>query len=111
MKMSIHLTQGEAATEEPLAWAPFKRPVFVSGADPVCTQQANTDRAAGLIVVDCDITEQGIVRNCKVRNSDPQMESTVVEALQHRKYIPATDGGEPVAVSREFSLHLECGRR
>jgi hypothetical protein len=50
------------------------------------------------------------VRDCQVLQGLPFMDEAVVEALQRRRYRPATRNGVPVGVSYLFRIHLRLPR-
>jgi periplasmic protein TonB len=90
--------------------ATMTRPVFVSGPEPSYTQRALEQEVAGLMVVQCVLTAEGTVRDCRVLKGLPHMDSAVVDALEHRRYKPATQNGKPVEISYVFKLNLEVPR-
>ena len=90
--------------------ATMTRPVFVSGPEPTYTQRALEQEVAGLMVVKCVLTAEGTVRDCRVLKGLPHMDSAVVDALEHRRYKPATQNGKPVEINYVFKLNLEVPR-
>ena len=90
--------------------ATMTRPVFVSGPEPTYTQRALEQEVAGLMVVECVLTAEGSVRDCRVLKGLPHMDSAVVDALEHRRYKPATQNGKPVEIDYVFKLNLEVPR-
>lgn len=86
------------------------RPVFISGPEPTYTQRALEQEVAGLMVVKCVLTAEGTVRDCRVLKGLPHMDSAVVDALEHRRYKPATQNGKPVEINYVFKLNLEVPR-
>jgi protein TonB len=90
--------------------ASMTRPVFVSGPEPAYTRAAIAREVEGLMVVACVITREGQVRDCQVQQGLPFMDAAVVQALERRRYRPATLGGEPVEVTYTFRLHLRLPR-
>jgi len=105
-------------TEEVTAPAPrpdfdaasMTRPVFVSGPDPAYTRAALDREVEGLMVVACVVTREGLVRDCRVLQGLPFMDAAVVQALERRRYRPATLKGEPVEVTYHFRLNLRLPR-
>jgi TonB family protein len=90
--------------------ASMTRPVYVSGPDPTYTRAALAREVEGLMVVACVITREGLVRDCQVRTGLPLMDSAVVQALQRRRYRPATLRGEPIEVTYQFRLNFRVPR-
>ena len=86
------------------------RPVFVSGPEPTYTQRAMEQDVAGLMVVKCVLTVEGAVRDCRVLKGLPHMDSAVVDALEHRRYKPATQNGKPVEIEYIFKVNLKVPR-
>jgi protein TonB len=90
--------------------ASMTRPVFVSGPDPAYTRAALDREVEGLMVVACVVTREGLVRDCRVLQGLPHMDAAVVQALERRRYRPATLDGEPVEVTYHFRLNLRLPR-
>jgi TonB family protein len=86
------------------------RPVFVSGPDPAYTRAALDREVEGLMVVACVVTREGLVRDCRVLQGLPHMDAAVVQALERRRYRPATLDGQPVEVTYHFRLNLRLPR-
>lgn len=86
------------------------RPEYLSGPLPEYTRRALQREVEGLMVVRCVVTAEGEVRDCRVLQGLPYMDEAVVEALQRRRYRPATRNGVPVEVSYLFRLHLKLPR-
>jgi TonB family protein len=85
-------------------------PVKVSGPDPEYTQRALDHEAEGLMVVRCVVTTEGMVHTCRALQSVPFMERAVIDALQRRRYKPATLQGRPVDVYYTFRITLKLPR-
>ena len=90
--------------------ASMTRPTFVSGPDPAYTRAALDREVEGLMVVACVVTREGLVRDCQVRQGLPFMDAAVVQALERRRYRPATLRGEPIEVTYHFRLNLRLPR-
>jgi protein TonB len=103
--------QAAAAPETP-AFDPasMTRPVFVSGPDPAYTRSALAREVEGLMVVACVVTREGQVRDCRVLQGLPFMDAAVVQALERRRYRPATQNGVAVEVTYHFRLNLKLPR-
>lgn len=85
-------------------------PAFVSGPEPEYTAKAIDRGVEGLMVVRCVVTVQGTVHGCQVLRSLPFMDQAVIEALQRRRYKPATLRGRPVEVNYTFRIKLALPR-
>ena len=79
---------------------------MISGPDPEYTQEAVERRVQGQMTVRCVVAHDGSVRNCRVLKGLPFMNASVVEALERRRYHPATVQGKPVDVFYTFKLRL-----
>ena len=82
------------------------RPVLVSGPRIAYTQQALDRGVDGEMVVKCVITVEGTVHDCRVLRGLPYMDRSVVEALEARRYRPATLAGSPLEVNYTFKVKL-----
>jgi len=78
----------------------------ISGPDPVYTEKALEAEVEGSMVVKCVIGLDGAVRECRVLQGLPYMDTAVVEALQHRRYSPISLNGRSVEVDYTFKLKL-----
>lgn len=85
-------------------------PVYRSGPDPRYTDKALEREVEGLMIVKCVVTTEGRVFGCRVLRSLPYMDRAVVEALEKRRYAPATLGGRPVEVDYTFRVRLTLPR-
>jgi len=90
----------------PFDEATMTRPVFVSGPMPTYTRRALERNVEGRMLVECVVTVEGLVRRCRVVEGLPFMNEAVVEALEQRRYRPATRGGRPIEVRYPFKIHL-----
>jgi len=82
-------------------------PAMISGPNPEYTQDAVDRGIEGQMSVRCVVTVEGAVRNCKVIKGLPFMNQATVDALQRRKYRPATALGKPVDVFYTFNIRLK----
>ncbi len=87
------------------------RPIFVSGPDLAYTRRALDRDVEGLMIVRCVVTVEGTVRDCRVVKGLPYMDESVVQALERRRYRPATLGGTPVEVKYVFRINLTLPRQ
>lgn len=81
-------------------------PQFMSGPSPQYTERALEREVQGTIVVRCVVTAEGKVYGCKVLKSLPYMDRAVIDALEKRRYKPATLGGRAVEVNYNFKITL-----
>ena len=86
--------------------ATMRGPAMISGPDPEYTQEAVERGVQGRMTVRCVVAHDGSVRGCRVLKGLPFMNASVVEALQRRRYEPATVQGKPVDVYYTFNLRL-----
>lgn len=87
--------------------ARMEPPEFVSGPSPQYTQKALEREVEGIMEVRCVVTTDGRVRACRVARSLPFMDRAVIDALERRRYRPATLGGRPVEVFYRFRIPLQ----
>lgn len=85
----------------------MKDPVYVSGPAPQYTEKALEREIQGLIVVKCVVSTDGRIHDCRVVKSLPFMDRAVIEALEKRRYSPATQGGRPLEVDYTFRITLK----
>lgn len=81
-------------------------PVKLSGPDPRYTPDALAREIEGAMAVKCVVTVDGAVRDCRVVRGLPFMDGAVVEALERRRYRPATLAGVPVEVDYTFRITM-----
>ncbi len=82
------------------------QPEKVGGPDPQYTDKAIEREVQGTMVVRCVVTVEGRVHDCRVLKSLPFMDRAVVDALEKRRYKPATLGGRAVEVNYNFKITL-----
>jgi len=82
-------------------------PVMLSGPAPEYTAQAIEQEVEGTMVVRCVVLADGSVRGCVVKQGLPFMNRAVVDALEARRYKPATRQGKPLDVSYTFTIRLK----
>ncbi len=83
----------------------MRDPVFVSGPFPQYTAAALCREIQGRAEVRCVVTEAGLVVDCCVVRSIPFMDGAFIDALQKRRYTPATLDGQPIRVEYTFLPH------
>jgi protein TonB len=81
-------------------------PEKLGGPDPQYTEKAIEREVQGTMVVRCVVTTEGKVYGCRVLKSLPFMDRAVIDALERRRYKPATLGGKPVEVNYNFKITL-----
>jgi protein TonB len=81
-------------------------PEKVGGPDPQYTEKALEREVQGVMIVRCAVTAEGKVFGCRVLKSLPFMDRAVIDALERRRYKPATLGGRPVEVNYNFKITL-----
>jgi periplasmic protein TonB len=83
------------------------QPEKMGGPDPQYTEKAIEREVQGTMVVRCVVTIDGRVHDCRVLKSLPFMDRAVIDALEKRRYKPATLGGRPVEVNYNFKITLK----
>lgn len=84
----------------------MSHPEKLGGPDPKYTEKALEREVQGTMIVRCVVTTEGRVYGCRVLKSLPFMDRAVIEALERRRYKPATLGGRPVEVNYTFKITL-----
>jgi len=79
---------------------------MISGPEPEYTHEAVERGVQGQMTVRCVVSHDGSVRNCRVLKGLPFMNASVIDALERRRYHPATVQGKPVDVYYTFNLRL-----
>jgi len=72
----------------------------------VHTEKALEREIQGTMEVGCVVTAEGRVFGCRVLKGLPFMDRAVIDALEKRRYKPATLGGRPVEVNYKFRITL-----
>jgi len=85
-------------------------PMKISGPDPEYTQRAIDHEAEGTMLVRCIVSIQGLVHSCQALKSVRFMERPVIEALERRRYKPASLRGKPIEVYYTFQITLKLPR-
>ena len=85
---------------------PMTPPEKLSGPAPEYTRGALDHRAEGIAIVQCVITREGEVRDCRLLQPVAYMESAVLTALAQSRFKPATLNGKPLAVTYTLSFEL-----
>jgi TonB family protein len=82
-------------------------PVMLSGPAPEYTTDALERGVEGTMTLRCVITAGGLVKSCKVTKGLPFMNRACIEALEVRRYKPATQAGKPLDVMYTFNIRLK----
>jgi periplasmic protein TonB len=85
----------------------MSQPEKLGGPDPQYTEKAIEREVQGTMIVRCVVTIEGRVHDCRVLKSLPFMDRAVIDALERRRYKPATLGGRPVEVNYNFKITLK----
>jgi protein TonB len=81
-------------------------PRLLGGPNPQYTEKAIEREVQGTMIVKCVVSLDGHVYGCRIVKSLPFMDRAVLEALERRRYSPATLGGKPIEVDYTFKLTL-----
>ena len=106
-RASSKASQPEVPAAPEFDAATMTAPVMVSGPAPEYTAQAIEQEVEGTMVVRCVVLVDGSVRGCVVKQGLPFMNRAVVDALEARRYKPATQHGKPLDVSYTFTIRLK----
>jgi periplasmic protein TonB len=105
---------GDPVTPEPAekAFLPFyrveKRPAFLFRAPLEYPIQAKRQRIEGVVIVEADIDENGIIVETRVvEERGFGLEEAAVEMLNKSRFSPAIVDGRPVAVRMRFTVEFK----
>jgi protein TonB len=84
----------------------MKDPTYLAGPAPQYTEKALEKEIQGVMVVKCVVTVDGRIHDCRVVRSLPFLDRAVIEALEKRRYTPATQGGRPIEVDYTFKITM-----
>jgi protein TonB len=82
------------------------QPTVIGGPEIQYTEKAIEREVQGTMIVRCVVTTDGHVHDCRVLKSLPFMDRAVIDALEKRRYKPATLGGRAVEVNYNFKITL-----
>jgi len=92
----------KAAGVDPGTFTPPKR---VKGSSPRYPESAARDNAQGTVLLECLITETGVVQGCRVtRSVHPAADREAVKTIQRWKYEPAQVVAQPRSIVAEFRM-------
>ena len=80
------------------------------GREPDYTLEALEAHVQGLMTIQCVLTLEGRLQQCRVIRPQPYMDRAVVEALMTRRYTPATLHGRALAVRYTVQVKLVMPR-
>ena len=86
------------------------RPRLLSGPAITYTDKALDNDVEGLMIVRCLVDVTGQARDCVIKQNVRFMDNAVIEALEKRRYTPATLDGKPIPVYYEFLVRLKLPR-
>ena len=81
-------------------------PILVD--DPLVSYPAEAlaYKAEGTVVIACTLTAEGVARDCKIQQGVKYLDEAALQAVQARRYAPATKNGQPVEVAYTFRVKL-----
>jgi periplasmic protein TonB len=90
--------------------ADMERPVLIAGpAQPEYPREARAARIEGLVVAQCVITTEGVLRGCRIVKGHPFLDPAVHATIAKQRYRPVMYGGRPVSVwyTLKFNFKLQ----
>jgi protein TonB len=84
-----------------------QQPRLLSGAAPVYPYAARAEKVEGDVSVDLLIDETGKVARMTVISGPPLLRSAALDALRHRKYLPAVLDGRATAAHITVVIHFQ----
>lgn len=98
----------DAAARGPTEARPFDptmtRPERMCGRLPQFNQLSLDRRSQGLLIIRCEISEDGYVEDCSVVKALEYHTEVAVDALYSQRYKPATFNGVPIRVDYVFNV-------
>jgi protein TonB len=91
----------------PFDAAKMARPVLVSGSPPEYPSRARAARIEAAVLVQCVVTTEGTLQNCRVLKGHPLLDDTVLAALAGQRYRPALYAGKPIRVNYVFTFRFK----
>jgi len=91
-----------------------RAPLLSSGAAPIYPPQAQAQGVEGEVTVEYDVTEQGLVINAVVIQSEPDQvfDAAALKAVSSWRFTPARRDGAPIAQQAlESKLSFQVGTR
>ncbi|MGZ6126409.1 MAG: energy transducer TonB [Myxococcales bacterium] len=89
-----------------LADLAFKAPRRIGGRDPSPPPRVRSQHIRGTFVGRCILGADGLLRDCEVLESVPEMDAEVIDSFSTRRYEPATWGGNPVEVPFDIRIDI-----
>jgi len=84
----------------------MRPPRLLEGEEIAFTREALEAHARGTMLVQCTITIEGRVTDCRILKPVPHMERAVLRALATRRYTPVLFEGKPMPVRYTFVIQL-----
>src|SRR5436190_19018806 len=88
----------------------YRAPRKLSGPNPQYTEEALRHHVEGLFVTKCHVPLSGKLVDCRVLKHLPLMDSSILYALQHRRYEPAVVDGVPTETDYVFKVEIRLPR-
>ena len=82
------------------------RPHLIQGARIEYTREASQARVQGTMILQCTLTPEGRVTDCRALKTLPFMKDAVLQAVSTWKYSPVLFQGRPVAVKYNIEIRL-----
>jgi len=82
------------------------RPTRISGPDPIYTRAAFLARVQGSMKIQCVISTDGWIYDCRVVQGLALMNQAVLDALVARRYRPVTFHGKEISCDYVFNINL-----
>ncbi|MDI1448738.1 energy transducer TonB [Polyangium sp. 6x1] len=99
-------TESTPPTFKSLPKDKITRPRHVSGPQIRYTPLALCNRVDGIMKVQCVMTEEGRLQECRVLQTVPYMEQAVLRVLEASRYTPVILDGRPARVRYTFTIRL-----
>lgn len=83
-------------------------PSLLSKVDPQFSEQARKEKFGGIVLVNLIVDANGMPRNVHVlRGVGMGLDEKAVEAVKQYKFLPAMEGGKPVAVELNVEVNFQ----
>lgn len=84
-------------------------PKVISRVEPAYTEEAKKQRVAGIVILEIDINESGVVTDARVLKPLPfGLDQAAIEAVRQWRFEPALENGEPVAVKFNITINFKA---
>lgn len=88
------------------SWQGATRPEQISGPVPSLSPAAISAHVSGVWVARCTITDEGLIRNCKILKGLPHTDEYTLRLLQAQRYKPVMFEGKPQSVRYTFVVRF-----